>query len=310
MSLPGAAGAGRDYPRTAVLLALLALAGVPRLSHAQRDDIVVESTPAPEPQTLQERRMGQLVEARFLAAGAQQRGQVSDDTIYQWIFGTARNADAATKLLESKLRIKILEFERHRRANEEQKKKLELAGQVDIRRWMDRVDELLRQGQAGKHDLTRVNEVHRQAVRLGQSVNAGLFDEESFFAKTARHLFTREHMEETDRQRQSLEHQDHAQQAAALLKIPLRLTDQQEQSLVELLRTQTRPPRRPGEYGFQVALFDMQRLPEGKLKPLFSDAQWDLLQRQFEQVKWLEPYLKQNGFLHDMEPATAKAEKR
>ena len=87
------------------------------------------------------------------------------------------------------------------------------------------------------------------------------------------------------------------------------MTDRQEQTLVALLLAETRPPRQPGVYGFQVVMFEMMRLPESKLKPLFSDQQWDLLNRQFEQVKWMEPSLRQSGVLHELEPTAPKAVK-
>jgi hypothetical protein len=41
------------------------------------------------------------------------------------------------------------------------------------------------------------------------------------------------------------------------------------------------------------------RLPEGKLKPLFNDTQWKVVNRQLEQFKGLEPRLKELGLVLD-----------
>jgi hypothetical protein len=280
------------------------LAGGANVLHAQRDDVIVDSPVAVETNHFGARHAAalELIRLRGLVKGG--GVQVSPETIEQWIFGGARGVFSKL-MLETPLKEKVEAYAFLCGANEEQKAKLYWAGQIDIRRFLDRVDQLKRKAEGTTENVDRINEVHQQAQRLNQ-LKADLFHAESFFAKTVRTVFTSEQLAAADGRRAAHQHQAHAERVAALLKDALKLTDQQEQALVALMLTQTRPPRQPGVHAFQVAMFDLKRLPESKLRAILNDQQWDLFNQQFELVKWMEPQLRRNGLLYDVEPAPPK----
>jgi hypothetical protein len=55
-------------------------------------------------------------------------------------------------------------------------------------------------------------------------------------------------------------------------------------------------------------MFQLSKLDEGKIKPIFDAVQWGVMSRQIAQAKGLERFLKSNGYLDaDGEPAAGKA---
>jgi hypothetical protein len=224
--------------------------------------------------------------------------QVSEASIEKLVFGDARGVNAVVEKLEATLRIKVDEWCRLCGANDVQRAKLELAGRVDIGRFLERVDDLKRQA-PNASSAARANDLYQKAERLRMSLSAGFFDDDSMFTKTARNVISRKQVVRAERVSKAAQHRAQIAPSVALLKDDLKLTDLQAQALVDLLLAETLPPRRPGAFSYPVTLFEMQRLSESQLKPLFNDQQWDLLKRQFDQVKWLQPQLKQEGFLRE-----------
>ena len=200
---------------TLLLGAVLAFSGMADVSYAQRDDVIVEGPAAVAPDNIALRREAVLIELGMRGVAPV---QISDDTVYRWVFGDVRNADAAMKQLESTLRTKVDELAFPGAASDAQQKKLELAGQVDIRRFLERVDDLKRQGQEIKGDANRSFQLHQQAQILQLLLKGGLFNDESLFAKTARHVFTSEQLERADRERTAFQHRAQVERAAALLQ--------------------------------------------------------------------------------------------
>lgn len=271
-----------------VLGMTLFFVGIPDRLHAQRDDIVIGG-PAPEALPDADVIRLQVLQRRGMIGGL----QLPTSAIDQWVFGGNTEA-LATSQLESLLEERIDAFVTDAPANEEQKRKLELAGRVDIQRFLERVEDLRRQDARGNID--RIS-AQQKGQRLNALLKMGLFTSDSFFAKTARGLFTAEQLERVERGRTAHQHRAHLQRATALLKDAIKLTNEQEQALIALLLRETRPPGRPGEHAYHVVLFDMKRLPETRLKPLLDEQQWELFNRQFEQIKWMEPQLKLQGYL-------------
>jgi hypothetical protein len=82
-----------------------------------------------------------------------------------------------------------------------------------------------------------------------------------------------------------------------LLNNEVGFTDDQRRQLVKLLHEETRPPRRLGEQDYYVVLYQLSRIPESKIKPVFEDFQWRTLKQQLDQGRGMEFFLKQNGFV-------------
>ena len=88
------------------------------------------------------------------------------------------------------------------------------------------------------------------------------------------------------------------------------LTADQRHRLVAVLAEETRAPKKFGRYDYQLVMLQASKLPEAKLRPIFSDDQWRKVRRQMDQTRGLETYLKTNGFLPDDGPAGPKPDEK
>jgi hypothetical protein len=75
-----------------------------------------------------------------------------------------------------------------------------------------------------------------------------------------------------------------------------------------LLATPT--PKSFGQYDIYVVLYRISKLPAAKLDELFPGPQRRALDRQLDQARGLEHFLKQQGLLSDEEPAAGPRPQR
>ena len=87
----------------------------------------------------------------------------------------------------------------------------------------------------------------------------------------------------------------------------LGFNDVQRRRLAELILNDTEPPLRFGQSDYWYLLFQISKIPEAKLKPIFDVPQWRLLSRQFAQARGMEQWLKTNGVLGDAKREKANA---
>ena len=85
------------------------------------------------------------------------------------------------------------------------------------------------------------------------------------------------------------------------------LSDEQRRRLVELLMKETRPPKRFGQNDYWYMMLQASKFPESKIKPIFDNVQWRILQRQLMQGRGMEQWLKMSGVMEDDKPAGGNA---
>jgi hypothetical protein len=73
--------------------------------------------------------------------------------------------------------------------------------------------------------------------------------------------------------------------------------DEQRRKLVELIVNETQPPTRFGQYDYYLVMYQAGQIAEAKLKPLFEDRQWALLNRQLNQNRGMDQFLRNQGLL-------------
>ena len=73
--------------------------------------------------------------------------------------------------------------------------------------------------------------------------------------------------------------------------------DEQRRKLVELIMSETQTPTRFGQYDYYLVMYQAGQIAEAKLKPLFEDRQWALLNRQLNQMRGMEQFLRIQGLL-------------
>jgi hypothetical protein len=226
----------------------------------------------------------------------------ADENFDQWVFQNQGNAQNGRKRIEQMLTLRTEEIDRVCGLSEGQKKKLQLAGRGDIKRFFDRVEDARKVFQAVKHDQNKFQEIWQHIQPLQTELSAGLFGESSIFRKTVRKTLSAEQAASYDKieqERRASLYRAKIELAVAMLDNGLPLHDEQRRKLVELLVADTKPPKRFGQYDYYVVLIQMAKLPEGKVKPLFDAAQWRAVQQQLNNTRGMELWLKQNGVMGD-----------
>src|SRR5208283_5075319 len=88
--------------------------------------------------------------------------------------------------------------------------------------------------------------------------------------------------------------------AVAQLDQTVGFRDEQRRRLVELILSETQPPTRFGQYDYYLVMYQAGQIAEAKLKPLFEDRQWALLNRQLNQMRGMQQFLQDQGLLHPL----------
>jgi hypothetical protein len=146
---------------------------------------------------------------------------------------------------------------------------------------------------------------------LQTSLQAGLFHEDSLLVKSLRNTLAGDQYARYDaiaRERRAFHHRASVERAVTMLEQGMPLRDAQRRELIALLTNRTKPPRKSGQYDYYLVMFQLGRVPEEKLKPLFDNTQWKVVNRQLDQYKQMEPFLKQSGQWPDEEDAADRSD--
>jgi hypothetical protein len=216
------------------------------------------------------------------------------------VFGQAFDVDAARKRFETVLQRRVESLANTEQLTEPQKKKLFVAGQGDIKRFFDSVQELRTKLPFFTNDRDSVLEFMREAKRLARTYRSDLFSRGSIFAKTLSRTLTDE---QSTRLKKKVSERRQRQFRAALswvagtLELTLQMTANQRRRLEKVLIEETRAPETFGSYDYYGLIFQAAKIPEAKLKPIFDDDQWQALAQQFQKVKSMGKLLKDGGYL-------------
>jgi hypothetical protein len=216
------------------------------------------------------------------------------------VFGRAGDVDAARKRVETILKGRVESLAYTEQLTEPQKKKLWVAGQGDIKRFFDSVQELRTKLPLVANDRESILEIMRETHRLARTYRSDLFSRGSIFAKTLSKTLTDE---QSARLKKKVSERRQRQFRAALtwvagtLEQTLKMTASQRRRLEKVLIEETRAPEAFGSYDYYGLIFQAAKVPEAKLKPIFDDDQWQALTRQFQEVKSMEKLLKDAGYL-------------
>jgi hypothetical protein len=234
------------------------------------------------------------------ALGRGRAVQVSDRQFDRWIFASDGGADSARMLTESRLKSRIGYIEHLCGLSQNQRKKLEVAGRGDIKRFFDRVEEKRNQFHHGEMHQAELIQEMTEVQKMGRDYRATIFNDRSMFGKVLATLLDQEQADRYRRNRDDARlsrHQSRVEWVALTLQKNLLLTDVQRVRLVSVLFEETRPPQRFGPSDYYGIIYQASRLPEARLRPIFAEAEWRALQREFDEAKRQERVLKDFGYL-------------
>jgi hypothetical protein len=205
---------------------------------------------------------------------------------------------------ESALKSRIDRTVRLYGLSEAQKKKLQLAGRGDIKRLLDRVEDTRKKARMSARDADEFQAVVPDNRPLHLMPIGELFGEGSLFAKTLKTTVTKEQSSRYEMAALT-RHRTTLQWVLGTWDQTLALNSEQHRRIEALLIRETRPPKRFGEEDYFGVLFQISRLPEATLKPLFREDQWAELSVQLAEAKRKGPTLKKDGYVPDNDVAAA-----
>jgi hypothetical protein len=222
-----------------------------------------------------------------------------DTTIEQWIFG-GQSAGRVRKRLEAALVQDIKRFDQKYVLTPIQKKKLELAGGYDIKRYFDRVEEAKAEYRRVKGDWNQMGGRISELQRAQNQVYRELFGDESMLAKTLKKNLTSEQVARHDK----AVYRQRVEWMAALLHNRLNLNSDQRRGFVTLIMEETPPLKRYGSFDYDAIMFQLSRLPRERLRTVLDEGQCRELTLRFEQARRMESILVSEGYLS---PAKTRA---
>ena len=200
---------------------------------------------------------------------------------------------AGRSLLEHVLSDRLVDLKDQCDLTEPQVKKLDLAGKGDIKRFADRMASLRRKIDDPAASEDDLHAVFSECDKLKVALDAGLFGEGSLLSKALARTLSPEqavHREQTLAQRKLERYERLVWSAAKSLQGNMGLRDSQTEQLVHQILARTRPPKKFGQvFEFALVLFQLSRIPEDTIRPIFDDRQWRALEG------WLAPYRARDG---------------
>jgi hypothetical protein len=254
--------------------------------------------PARAQELLVPRQREMLWDAEFdeVVPGARPIGDAEFD---RWVFGTEGPAHFRRRL-EFSLTARVSGVDRICLLSEVQRKKLELAGQGDIKQFFDRVESSRRKLREEPLDRRAAQAILAEFRRRPSRPRAELFGGNSLFEKILKRTLTTDQLaryETVTHAEHVARHRDTIKWVVGSMDTALRLSPAQHRQLERLLVEETQPPKRFGEYDYYGVLFQMSLLPEKKLTRILEDDQWAKLKMQLAEASRLGPALKEGGFL-------------
>ncbi len=203
----------------------------------------------------------------------------AEDRLTQLVFQQDRTLEAAHRRLNLLLEFEIGDIDRACDLTPPQKKKLELMGRGDIKRFFDRFELLKGKFLALEltpRDLQRgdFGELSKDINSLQVILRVGPFHNNSLLYKSLSNTLSEEQIERYRvkvRERLQASHLLAIRQLIRAVERPSPMSDAQRQKITDLLVKEIEPCQNSGPYNLYYLLFQVERLPEEKIKSLLND---------------------------------------
>lgn len=207
--------------------------------------------------------------------------EIHESNFNQWVFG-AQNASQGLSHIESRLALEVEAVHRVCGLTEEQKAKLQLAGHGDVKRFFDAVAVLHAKFMKVRRNRNAFNGLWQDIQPLRVKFSGGLFREGSFFRKVLSRSLNAEQSskyEEAESERRRFHYHAKLAFAVTMMERAMPLRAEQRERFIQVLEKETNPPKAFGQHDYYVVLYQLSKVPEQKLQPIFDEAQWKVLKQ-------------------------------
>lgn len=225
--------------------------------------------------------------------------EIAASNFDQWIFGS-QNSQQGQQRVESQLALQVEAINRTCGLTEAQTEKLQLAGQGDLKRFFNDVAVVRKKFIKVRRNRNAFNQIWQDIQPLQAKINSGLFTDASFFRKVLDRTLSDEQSskyEETMWERRQFRYNAKLTLVVTMLERGMPLRADQREQFISVLKEETKPPKAFGQYDYHVVLYQLTKIPDEKLKPIFDEPQWKVLKQQADQARGREAWLKQQKIL-------------
>lgn len=226
--------------------------------------------------------------------------EMAEANFEQWVFAGAQSAKQGIQRLDSKLKLRVEAIDHICGLTDSQTAKLHLAGQGDIKRFLDDVQVVRQKFLKVRRNRNAFNQIWQDIQPLQLRMNSGLFNDSSFFSKVLKKTLNGEQSSkqaEADWERRVFRYHAKLSLVMQMLERSMPLRDIQRKALLQVLKDETEPPNSFGQYDYYVVMYQMAKISDEKVKPILDEAQWKALQAHMQQARGMEQWLKQQKLL-------------
>lgn len=230
---------------------------------------------------------------------------ISENQVEQWIFRTSNGNSTARERLQDALQTQINLVATSTGLNDEQRRRLEIAGKGDIARFYGTVELLKRKYPGGTLSQEKFNQMWTDIQPLTNRLSAGLHGRRSLFEKVLPVILDESQWGTYSAEiqaRQARHYRAKIEAAVVILDQRVPMTDDQRKRFVSVALEKSTPPAVFGQNDFYVILWKMSQLPETDLKPIFDEKEWKVLSAQFDQVRQMRGWIEQQEAGLDDDP--------
>ena len=185
--------------------------------------------------------------------------------------------------LNEELTLKLDWIEAACKTSEDQRKKLQIAGRGDIKRFFDEMRELKRRYRQGKGDAGETARVQQRLAVLRPSFGAEILGDSSLLAKTVSRTLSQEQaaaIKKAEEESRVFAYRAAVEQAVQFCDVAIGLKGEQRGKLTELFAIQARQMKRDEKAGLSLPysmVVETARLSRAKLKAILDEPQWHMM---------------------------------
>lgn len=228
----------------------------------------------------------------------------TDQQFDQWVFQQHGNAATARASLKESLELYTEDVDLACSLSDAQKRKLRLAGRGDIERFFRRYEKVKAKFQLIRNDQQKVNQIWQDINPLQIQLAMGIFDQDSLLQKCVVNTINREQFRKylkVTEERRRFHHEAKIAIVITLLDQAAPVTADQRLKLSDLLRRETKPLRKSGQYDYYAMMYQVSKIDDTRFKAILDDIQWQVFNQQLAQMRGMKQWLEQNGLLFDDE---------
>jgi hypothetical protein len=205
--------------------------------------------------------------------------------------------------LEKILELQLTALQKDCGLSNSQQNKLRLAGHGDIKRFLDRLQEIAGGPGVPGHQVS--DDVLGDLQALDPALKAGFFIEGTLFVKVLTTTLSAEQLGRRLRgvqNRNAQRYADTVRQWIGPIGNMFDLRSRQCDELAQLIIKETAPPLRFGKSDYTMVMYQLAKVPEAQIRAIVTERQWKEMRGRLAIWAQSQANLKESGFVFDETP--------